>query len=678
MKFSGFKNWKIRAKLLAGFILLAVITVAVGSVGYFATSNLGRQKINAIKALNQINLSQVKVIVAERGLINDGMLAKDVRQAQYDYIDKALVEGKAALEAYDSENKTSEEAALWADFLPLWDDWLVKHQEVVAIAHQRDELSAGNADYKDIVMSDADALQASLVARDAFNLSEAALEELVDLNKEIVNQTVNNSMLLILILAAASGIIAVLAGFVLSAMIANPAQKTANLAKEIAAGNVDHEIDVKSEDEVGQLAAVISGEVREAFKNIQQAQVVSAKRREYQLQQVERVVVNLERLSVGTLDCDMVVDEPDEDTEDLFSIYNNISENLHKSVNTIKSYIDEISYTLGEMSQGNLTVGIDSEYQGDFTELKQSINMIIEAFNNILTDINTAAEQVASGTSQVSDGSQEISQGATEQASSIEELSASITEMAEQVKQSAENATTSQALASEAQETALEGNEKMKAMLDSMDEINESSASISKIISVIDDIAFQTNILALNAAVEAARAGAHGKGFAVVAEEVRNLAARSANAAKETTALIEGSIKKVEAGTDIANKTAESLVTIVDGSKESARLLDIIATASNEQATGIAQINRGIEQLSTVVQTNSATAQEGAAASEELSSQAALLKSMIAKFQLKDESSNAPIRQQPRREIRSENRGSGYSETVKPQIVLNDDEFGKY
>ena len=678
MKFLGFKNWKIRAKLLAGFILLAVITVAVGSVGYFATSNLGRQKINAIKALNQINLSQVKVIVAERGLINDGMLAKDVRQAQYDYIDKALVEGKAALEVYDGENKTSEEAALWAEFLPLWDDWLGKHQEVVAIARQRDELSAGNADYKEIVMSDANALQASLVARDAFNLSEAALEELVDLNKEIVNQTVNNSMLLILILAAASGIIAVLAGFVLSAMIANPAQKTANLAKEIAAGNVDHEIDVKSEDEVGQLAAVISGEVREAFKNIQQAQVVSAKRREYQLQQVERVVVNLERLSVGTLDCDMVVDEPDEDTEDLFSIYNNISENLHKSVNTIKSYIDEISYTLGEMSQGNLTVGIDSEYQGDFTELKQSINMIIEAFNNILTDINTAAEQVASGTSQVSDGSQEISQGATEQASSIEELSASITEMAEQVKQSAENATTSQALASEAQETALEGNEKMKAMLDSMDEINESSASISKIISVIDDIAFQTNILALNAAVEAARAGAHGKGFAVVAEEVRNLAARSANAAKETTALIEGSIKKVEAGTDIANKTAESLVTIVDGSKESARLLDIIATASNEQATGIAQINRGIEQLSTVVQTNSATAQEGAAASEELSSQAALLKSMIAKFQLKDESSNAPIRQQPRREVRSENRGSGYSETVKPQIVLNDDEFGKY
>jgi methyl-accepting chemotaxis protein len=349
---------------------------------------------------------------------------------------------------------------------------------------------------------------------------------------------------------------------------------------------------------------------------------------------------------------------------------------LNETIDTLKTYIDEISDVLGAMSEGNLDIGITSDYKGDFVELKTSINSIIASLNDILSEINTASEQVASGTKQVSDGSQEISQGATEQASSIEELTASVTNIAEQTKQNAANANKANELANEAKNGAAEGNEQMKGMQAAMSEINESSANISKIIKVIDDIAFQTNILALNAAVEAARAGVHGKGFAVVAEEVRNLAARSANAAKETTALIEGSIKKTEAGTKIADETAAALEGIVASVEKAVELVGEIAAASNEQATAIAQVNKGIEQMSQVVQTNSATSEQAAAAAEELSSQAELLKSMVGKFNLKR--AQAKAKYESAVSEQEPEAATHEKPAAAPRITLNDSDFGKY
>ena len=497
---------------------------------------------------------------------------------------------------------------------------------------------------------------------------------------EMMAFSIQMTRILILVLAALCIIVTFAMWLIIKSSITKPIKTTAAFANSLASGQLDEEITIVSMDEIGQLTSILDKEVRKAFKDIEKARAIADKQSEYQTKQVDKLVVNLEKLAAGTLNCDMAVDEPDQDTEELYGVFNSISENLHLSVNTIKGYIDEISYTLSEVSDGNLVVEITSDYQGDFIALKDSINAIVESLNSILIDINTAAEQVASGTTQVSDGNQEISQGATEQASSIEELSSSITQMAEQIRQNATNATTSTELAIKSKDAANDGNEKMKGMLKSMEEINESSSNISKIIKVIDDIAFQTNILALNAAVEAARAGAHGKGFAVVAEEVRNLAARSANAANETTTLIEGSIRKVEAGTQIANETAGALSSIVSGAEESAELLKGIAVASNEQATGIAQINKGIEQLSQVVQTNSATAEEGAAASEELSSQAELLKSMIAKFTLKTDIGVKTISKNPAAKSggAADYKKAQNSSSAKPKIVLNDSEFGKY
>lgn len=308
---------------------------------------------------------------------------------------------------------------------------------------------------------------------------------------------------------------------------------------------------------------------------------------------------------------------------------------LNETIDNLQSYISEISRVLSEIGDGNLDQHITAEYKGDFIAIKDSLNNISISLSDALGEINQAAEEVASAAKQVSNASQVLSQGSTQQASTIQQLSASIAEIANQTKQNAKSANQASMLSGTAKENGIKGNDQMQGMLSSMQDINQSAFNISKIIKVIDDIAFQTNILALNAAVEAARAGQHGKGFAVVAEEVRNLAARSATAAKETTDLIEGSIQKVETGTKLASATAKALNEISSGIEESANLVNSIAHASNQQASGIDQINAGIEQISVAVSGNLATAEESAAASEEMSSQAEILKQMVGRFQLK-------------------------------------------
>ena len=317
--------------------------------------------------------------------------------------------------------------------------------------------------------------------------------------------------------------------------------------------------------------------------------------------------------------------------------YREIIGGLNRTMEAVAEPIMECAEVMQEVASGNLTVEMNGEYTGEYVRIKDAINHTLRSFNGILKDISVASAQVSAGAKQVSESSVALSQGATEQASSVEELTASIEEIAVQTKQNANDADQANKLAESAKEFAEKGNEQMKAMLDSMEEINVSSDNISKIIKVIDDIAFQTNILALNAAVEAARAGQHGKGFTVVAEEVRNLAARSAKAANETTELIKNSMSNVEKGTLIANETAKALGEIVTGVTEAAQLVHNISLASNEQSAAIEQVNQGIMQVSQVVQSNSATSEEGAAASEELASQAEVLREQIEKFRLKEE-----------------------------------------
>ncbi len=315
-----------------------------------------------------------------------------------------------------------------------------------------------------------------------------------------------------------------------------------------------------------------------------------------------------------------------------------LADSMRETVQSLKNYIGEIERTLGELAKGNLNVKSQAVFKGSFVALEQSIQSIANALNRDLVQLSHSSEQVASGSNQVSSGSQALAQGAAEQASSVEELAATINEISAQVKNTAEHANQAGKKMDETSAEVDTCSLQMQQMVEAMAEITESSNEIGKIIKTIEDIAFQTNILALNAAVEAARAGAAGKGFAVVADEVRNLASKSAEAAKNTTALIEGSIKAVEHGTKIVGSTAESLNKVIESTQYVDGLVEKISQAANEQANSITQVTQGVDQISGVVQTNSATAEQSAAAAQELSSHAQLLKQLVGHFQLQEES----------------------------------------
>ena len=343
---------------------------------------------------------------------------------------------------------------------------------------------------------------------------------------------------------------------------------------------------------------------------------------------IAQVSHRLELLSNGDLQTDPVKIESKDEMGLLAS-------SLERTVTSLRSYIAEITQVLHSVSQGDMCVEVSDNFIGDFVPIRESLTAIVSSLNETLTKINQSSDQIASGSEQVSNGAQALAQGSTEQASAVEQLSASIMDVSEKTRQNMKHINSIADNIHETVQATEESGQSMNQLLGSMQEIQTASDGIGKINKAINDIAFQTNILALNAAVEAARAGEAGKGFAVVADEVRNLAGKSAEAAEQTSALIENSVLKVKEGMQFADGTSKSLSVIIEKVNEINGKVKNIKEASKAQSAAAFQIAQGMDQVSAVVQTNSATSEESAAASEELAGQSRILKELVARFQLK-------------------------------------------
>ncbi|MDM8564380.1 methyl-accepting chemotaxis protein [Candidatus Halobeggiatoa sp. HSG11] len=435
---------------------------------------------------------------------------------------------------------------------------------------------------------------------------------LTEMDKDEAFAAVDKLKWLLIITALITLVVIISIAWLITHNIKSPLQHLIEVSNTISAGNLDGEIKITSKDEIGQLL--------QAFADMQ------TQLKEHLEKDISRVITSI---SQGNL-------EERLNLENKTGFFKIISENINQIIVLNQTMLEDIIQLLSGLAHGDLTKTIENDYSGTFGQLKHDANSTVAHLTKIMQQISHSSQIVANAADEISQGNLSLSQRTEQQAASLEETSASIEQMTSTVQQSADNASHASQLAMSARNCAEKGGEVVGITINAMAEINTSSKKITDIIEVINEIAFQTNLLALNAAVEAARAGEHGRGFAVVATEVRTLAQRSASAAKEIKELIQDSVDKAEEGTNLANKSGETLEEIVIAVKKVSDIIVEIAAASQEQSSGINQVNKAILQMDEMVQQNASLVEEAAAASEAMKEQAQNLRQQVAIFNIND------------------------------------------
>ena len=348
-----------------------------------------------------------------------------------------------------------------------------------------------------------------------------------------------------------------------------------------------------------------------------------------QLKPIHKIVAAAGKIAEG--DLGVLVDVESNDEIGL------VAASFERMTVNLKEVIDRISFALREVADNHLDFNVELGLKGDFSQLETAVKQIVMNLNSVMNEVNQAAAQVAVSSGQVASGSQLLANGAEEQEKTVEMLAGSISQVAEKVRRLAEKAGEVSLQVQQTGTEVVSCDMSMQNLSSAMNEIHASSGEIGKIIKVIEDIAFQTNILALNAAIEAARAGESGRGFAVVAGEVRNLAAKSSEAAKNTTALIRDSINAVEKGNEILDETVQSMMKVLEDSALAVDSVDSISSIASQEAKSVEEVTMELGRISSVVQNNAAAAEESAASSEELSQQAQLLRELVQGFRLRED-----------------------------------------
>ena len=640
-------NIKVGYKLVGSIVLVCLM--ATGVILYGAKLRIELlHKMDSVHGKYEFEIQKIGDIKAGlekmRGDIYQYIYVPADRQKMVRSLNENMSSISESMQAYKDRNIDAEEKKIIAELEVAWSEMQRGYKDVMTMA------SEGKSNEGDRLLGAGSyAIQSGVKTLTAINNLH---DYITTKNKVIIKGNMESSGGLsgaIIILSAISvGFIIVLV-ILLGKSITQPLKKGVVMMQELRKGHLSNRLGIKRKDEIGVLANAMD-EFAEHLQN--------------------NVVFSMQRISEGDINVQpAIIDEKDEigpalkkmtetinnmvneinlltqsamegklsvrGNADAFrGAYQNIIQGVNRTLDEVTSPINEASKALKDLSAKDMTVRMTGDYKGDFANIKESLNMAVENLDKALQQVAIGADQVASASVQVSTGGQTLSQGASEQASSLEEVSSSLQEMSSMTKQNALNAREANGVAMAASESAQKGVESMSRMSSAINQIKSSSDATAKIVKTIDEIAFQTNLLALNAAVEAARAGDAGKGFAVVAEEVRNLAMRSAEAAKNTSGLIEEAVKNSENGVVINVEVLKNFQEITERINKVSQVVAEIAAASDQQDQGINQVNKAVEQMNMLTQQNAANAEESASAAEEMSSQSEEMRSMVAGFKL--------------------------------------------